>query len=395
MSEYTKEYRIAQLLAKEMTETLSAEEQQELNAWEEENPPKQELHSTILNPQNKQQRDQFIEELDVRSSWQNVKRGIRVPRTGRKSLFIRLSGIAASILLLASVSTWVYHIDHTPQIAEIVDEIQTGTSKAVLITSSGKQIILTQQDSTQTITLGNGQVAINHGAKIEYTGIQDTSVNSNERNIIRVPRGGEFELILPDNTHVWLNADTELSFPVKFDKDKRMIELKGEAYFSVAKNERCPFIVKTHSGIEIEVLGTQFNVQAYPEEKLVETTLSQGVVKVSDGKQHIRLKPNQQAIYNKADNRLTSREVDARLYSSWKDGLFIFENESLENIMNTLGRWYNINVFYTNTFVQKYHFTGDLERYSDFKKALRMIEQATSIHFVINGDSVMVEETSK
>ena len=159
-----------------------------------------------------------------------------------------------------------------------------------------------------------------------------------------------------------------------------------------------PLTVKTsatgYEDIEIKVLGTQFNVQAYQDENTIETTLCEGSVNVSDGKQKVTLTPSLQAVYSKSTKNLITRKVDTRLYSSWKDGLFVFENKPLEEIMTTLSRWYNIHVFYANQAVKTYHFTGDLERYGDFRKTLGMIEKATSIRFVINGNNIMVEEVS-
>lgn len=199
---------------------------------------------------------------------------------------------------------------------------------------------------------------------------------------------------MPDGTHVWINSDSELSFPTQFDSTRREVFLTGEAYFSVTKDKEKPFIVKVNEDIEIKVLGTQFNVQAYQDENTIETTLCEGSVNVSDGKQKVTLTPSLQAVYSKSTKNLITRKVDTRLYSSWKDGLFVFENKPLEEIMTTLSRWYNIHVFYANQAVKTYHFTGDLERYGDFRKTLGMIEKATSIRFVINGNNIMVEEVS-
>ena len=199
---------------------------------------------------------------------------------------------------------------------------------------------------------------------------------------------------MPDGTHVWINSDSELSFPTQFDSTRREVFLTGEAYFSVTKDKEKPFIVKVNEDIEIKVLGTQFNVQAYQDENTIETTLCEGSVNVSDGKQKVTLTPSLQAVYSKSTKNLITRKVDTRLYSSWKDGLFVFENKPLEEIMTPLSRWYNIHVFYANQAVKTYHFTGDLERYGDFRKTLGMIEKATSIRFVINGNNIMVEEVS-
>lgn len=395
MEEYIKEYRIAQLIAKEMAGELSPEEKAELQQWQNAHPTGEKLHEQILNPGNKHTRDQFVHGLETHVSWQKVKKRI-VPahhRTSRKLLWG--SSAAAVAILLLTISLLMPKPNESQQEIPSLAKVEAGSSKAILITSEGIQISLSQQESQQTLDLGNGIVAINNGDAIEYRQQSDSINNKNKRHTIQIPKGGEYELILPDGTHVWLNSDSELSFPAQFDDAKREVSLSGEAYFSVTKNAAQPFIVKTTGDIEVKVLGTEFNVSAYPDADVVETTLREGSVNVSDKKQNVILTPSHQAVYEKKSRHLTSRKVDVRLYTTWKDGLFVFENKPLEEIMTTLSRWYNINVFYANPAVKKYHFTGDLERYGDFRKTLGMIEKATSIQFKVNGNNVIVEEVVK
>lgn len=392
MQIYDKEYRIAQLLAKEITGTLSLEEREELEIWRNENHSTQELYKQILDPQNRSQRDQFVKELNLEKSWKHVQQQIIPKYSHIKHSLTWISGIVASILIIIGVSLVLFNTPKSDQVSKIIAGIHSGSPKAIFITPEGKQIHLTPQDTIQTLKLENGLVAINRGNTFEYSGSDNQPLNINKFNTIQVPRGGEYELILPDSTHVWINSDSELSFPVHFNKENREVILSGEAYFAVAKKMKQPFIVKTKDEIEIKVLGTQFNVRAYPEARTIETTLNQGAVKISSKQQSVELKPNQQAVYTKTNKQINTRNVDASLYSAWKDGLFVFENQPLEDIMTTLARWYNINVFYSNPAVKDFHFTGDLERYSDFKQTLQMLEKATSIHFIINENNVTVEE---
>ena len=216
-----------------------------------------------------------------------------------------------------------------------------------------------------------------------------------EENIVWIEKSAGYgdikHITLPDNTTVWLNAGSTIIYPEEFIGRFRQIFFTGEGHFSVAKNKEKPFIIKSNES-SIEVLGTQFNVQAYPDDNKIETTLCEGSVNVTDGELGVTLTPSQQAVYSKVTQALTTRKVDVRLYTAWKEGLFVFENKPLEEIMNTLSRWYNINVFYSNQAVKLYHFTGDLERYGDFRKTLNMIEKSTAIRFVINGNNIMVEE---
>lgn len=392
MAEFKKEYRIAQLLAKKMTGELSPEEASELHEREQNSLSATEFDRRILDPDNKRQRDDFMKNLDMKTPWGRIEKHIyRKKQFSQKIVW--WSGVAAALILAV---TAIFLPDSQPASKQTlpVTEIQAGSPKAVLITPEGKLFSLSQQANSQKLELGDGLIAINKGNIVEYVGSPESSANQkNKNNVIRVPRGGEYELILPDGTHVWINSDSELSFPVQFDANKREVSLSGEAYFDVAKDQQKPFTVKIAGGIEIKVLGTQFNIQAYPDGNTIETTLREGSVNVSDKTQKVTLSPSFQAVYSKSDKRMSTHKVDVRLYTSWKEGLFVFEHKPLEEIMTTLSRWYNINVFYANKTVKNYHFTGDLERYSDFKKTLNMIEKATSIRFVVKGNNVTVEET--
>ncbi|MEY8591277.1 FecR domain-containing protein [Butyricimonas hominis] len=395
MPEYTNEYRIAQLLAKKITGDLSPEEEQELQKWEREHLTATLLHSKIADPVNRHERDELINKLNTNFSWQKVEQRItRKNTTTTSHKLIWWSSSVAAVILLA-ITIFLY----TPpkearEKAMPIAEVQTGSSKAIFITPDGKQFNLSLQDSSRTLELGAGIRAVTRGRSIEYVGNTYSTVDAGKPNIIQVPRGGEYELILPDGTHVWINSDSKLSFPVHFTSEKREVLLSGEAYFDVAKMKDCPFIVKTQN-LAIKVLGTEFNVRAYPDAEVTETTLCRGSVNVSDGKSDITLQPSQQAVYVKANKDLSTRRVDVRLYTTWKNGIFMFENKPLEEIMTTLSRWYNINVFYANPAVKTYHFTGDLERYSNFQKTLNMIEKATSIKFIINGNTVTVKEVKE
>ena len=393
MSELAKEYKIAQFLAKKMTGELSPEEEQELVKLKKESGSAI-VDEQILNPANKRERDELISQFDTNSSLQKVVKRIHPKKQPPRNLVWWGSAAAAVIIIVFTtliLQEPILVVDESLPMAEV----QAGSPKAILITPEGKQFNLSGQDSSKTLQLGNGFTAINKGNIVEYTGNSDSlSFQGTQKHVIQIPKGGEYELILPDGTHVWINSDSELSFPTQFDSTRREVFLTGEAYFSVTKDKEKPFIVKVNEDIEIKVLGTQFNVQAYQDENTIETTLCEGSVNVSDGKQKVTLTPSLQAVYSKSTKNLITRKVDTRLYSSWKDGLFVFENKTLEEIMTTLSLWYNIHVFYANQAVKTYHFTGDLERYGDFRKTLGMIEKATSIRFVINGNNIMVEEVS-
>ena len=387
MPELDKEYRIAQLLARKMVDDLSSEENAELQKLQAESDSLVELEQRILNLKNKQKHDEFVTELDAERGWKQVQKGLVIKKHRNIGLLWWACSAAAVALIFVYLNFSQMSVENTHEV--LYSKVEPGTAKAILTTADGKQYNLFKRDSSQSLDVGGGLEAINYGSTIKY--VENAEKKNAVPNVIEVPKGGEYELILPDGTHVWINADSKLSFPSVFDSLKREVLLSGEAYFAVKKDKARPFIVKTDN-VEIEVLGTEFNVRAYPDLNEIATTLCEGSVSMTDGKHGLILKPSYQAIYSKTDHSMISRKVDTRLYTGWKDGLFIFENETLEDIMTTLSRWYNINVFFVNERIKTFHFTGDLKRYGDFKQTLEMIEKTTSIHFVINGNNILVEE---
>ncbi|MCR9013149.1 FecR family protein [Gabonibacter chumensis] len=392
-SQYSEEYRISQLLAKFLAKTITPEEEAELNGWRTRNENNHFLFEEICTAETKKERDQFIQQIDVTYAWEQTRKRLSVRTKKERNLFI-YGSIAATIALLISFSI-LFQTPETKKEETSFSQIVPGSPKAILITSYGQKIALSSVDEKeQAILLKNGTKIINDGKKITYYQTTD-SLAPIKIDTIRIPRGGEFTLILPDKTCVWLNSESEISFPSKFSQGERVVTLKGEAFFSVTKDTSAPFIVQTINNLTIKVLGTKFNIQAYSDENTIETTLSEGSVLVSDGKQSIQLKPDQQAIYHINDQTLNSRKVKAGHISAWREGKFIFENTSLESIMNKLSRWYDIHVFYANESVKNFHFTGDLERYDDFSETLRMLELSTNIHFNINGKNVIISETNK
>lgn len=395
MSEYSEEYRISQLCAKYMAQTITPEEQEELDSWKNSSDENALLFEQICFSDRKYERNIFVQSLDMRLSWKKLHTRLNLRQTKSRSIFSYVS-IAATITLFIGIGVSILYQGNpndNPSPVTKNTEIAIGGPKAILVTPSGRQISLTTHDNTtQTLVLDNGAILSNNGKTVEYIQSHDTTISTIEMNKIVVPRGGEFELVLPDNTRVWINSDSELNFPTKFDKDKRVVTLQGEAYFSVTKDAARPFTVQINQNIKIEVLGTEFNVQAYQDANTIETTLSSGSVKIFSENKSLQLKPNEQAVYRIDKKTLTSHEVDASKYAAWKEGKFIFEDTSLELIMTTLSRWYDIQVFYSNETIKQFHFTGDLQRYEDFNKTLQMLERATSIRFVVNGKTVMVEE---
>ena len=204
---------------------------------------------------------------------------------------------------------------------------------------------------------------------------------------ITIPRGGEYILRLADGTRVWLNSETELEYPVVFTEKQRQVFLKGEAYFEVAPDSLHPFIVKTEQQ-NLRVLGTSFAIRAYANESVVLTTLETGKVNIHSKGQEVILNPGEQSCLK--DGNLTVAKVNTTLFTAWHKGIFIFQDQPLENILNTLARWYNIDIFYTNENLKDIHFTGELKRYDRIQDFLCKLEILEKVRFTIKGRTVTV-----
>ncbi|MFR8080511.1 MAG: FecR family protein [Odoribacter splanchnicus] len=383
--EYQEEYRMADLIRRQWLGIITAEEQAELEAWslQEEHAR---LYAKIRNQAELQKRNLYVDGLDVDGVWHKLREQIADVPVRKRRFFTRYRVVACLLLLIGVGTLLVYNRYSRLQPSDLlVQSIHPGSSKAVLITNEGKQIIL--QDSL------NQEIQVDESVTVKNTGLLNIVCRFTGQNrpiILRsLPRGGN----IGSSATGWLcvmNADSEIRFPVVFTQT-RQVSLKGEAYFKVEKDSLHPFIVNVYDKLKVEVLGTEFNVQAYSGDEVVKTTLNCGKVRVMMGKEALELVPDQQAVCDLRHRRFHKIEVNANYFSAWKDGKFIFEDEPLENILNSLARWYNISVFYQNEELKNFHFTGDLERYDDFSVALRMLEKATNIRFLVTGRTVVVQ----
>ena len=276
----------------------------------------------------------------------------------------------------------------------VVNDIQPGGIKAILTLSDGKKIVL--DDSQNGVVLNQGGIKIHKNSQgiIEYTLIESANEQSiNERkevqtvyNTIQTPVGGKFQLNLADGSKVWLNSASSLRFPVFFSGDTREVELKGEAYFEVSKNEDKKFSVRSGNQT-VEVLGTHFNINAYSDEPSITTTLIEGAVRVIElnSKKSQILKPGEQS---KVDRDIRIHRKDTQAEVAWKDGYFYFENASIETVMRQLGRWYGITARY-ETELPEHHFEGAIATNLTLLEVLEIL-QKSNIHFRLEGKEVVV-----
>ena len=300
--------------------------------------------------------------------------------------------IAASIILLVGLFvgrtiSGVRDIHEEQELAKSV--MQPGTSKAILMMADGKEVVLEQGQNLNILLNERVRVATSsQGIVYEEYG---KGMVTEEYNKLTTPVGGEYSLVLSDGTKVFLNADSELKYPVEFSDGKRIVDLKGEAYFEVHKDSLRPFIVRIN-GAEVTVLGTSFNVNTYGDDGQIYTTLVNGSVRVSSmkNKQEEILKPGMQSVMNVQSGLLTVRKVDVEPYVAWREGRFVFRAMTLDLIMRQLQRWYDFEVFYQNSELKDYEFRGVIKRDMDLDKVLSVIKATTNVDFEVKGKVITI-----
>jgi len=276
----------------------------------------------------------------------------------------KIAYVAAAILLI--VVSGIYHRlsdryenNMGQELVQSVEplDVMPGQNFAVLTSSRGESIILSETDDGQIDTGEDVDIVKVNDGELIYTSQGKVEPDEMIYNTLSTPRGGQYQLTLSDGTKVWLNAASSIRFPVEFPDDERRVDITGEVYFDVAHSEEQTFIVHAGSSV-IEDLGTAFNVTAYEDERSVKTTLVEGIVKV---REHI-LSPGEQAIEDENDHIQILKNVDLDNVVSWKDGFFSFENANLAEIMRVLSRWYNLEVDYENEAGLEKRYSGKIDR---------------------------------
>ena len=298
--------------------------------------------------------------------------------------------IAASVILLVGIGLTVLLSDLTKeeQIAEVT-VIEPGQKGAELVLSNGETIQL--KNTQKLLTEQNGSLLQIDSLKGIVYDDKESKGNEIIYNTIKVARGQEYNLQLADGTKVWLNADSELKYPVQFVGTNRKVFLKGEGYFEVAHDSQKPFVVNSHNQ-DVRVYGTKFNINAY-DKNLMKTVLVEGSVgvKLSRLDEEKKMTPGDLLIADDVEGTMTSQKVDVYPYIAWKDGNFIFRNERLEDIMIRLERWYQVKVFFADHQAREELLVGDMKRYETIDKLLYFIEKGSDVEFEINGDVVVVK----
>lgn len=271
------------------------------------------------------------------------------------------------------------------------DEIRPGGNKAILTLANGKKVLLDSASNGSLAKQGNINIIKLNSGQLTYK--QAHSGNSAEfqpaYNTLYTPRGGQYGVILPDGTKVWLNAASSLHYPVAFTGNTRTVEIQGEGYFDIKPNPQKPFIVKVNN-MKIEVLGTQFDVNAYKDDGEIKTTLAGGSIRVQGGIKSVLLKPGENVIVDDKDENMKVGVANVAAAIAWKNGLFYFDNTNIKEIMAQVSRWYDVNVKYETNELSDKSYSGVLPRYSDVNTLLKMLEMTGTVHFEIKGRTIFV-----
>lgn len=363
---------------------LSAIEQQELEIWLSAKDENKQLLDELMDSE--QQIEAIITIGKYSRKQTTLEHIYNLPQQESKYKTYKWSNsllfkAAAAITIMLSIGGYFYIHQQKPidNKAQLVYDAAPGGNRAVITLADGRRINL--NESKEAVVITANQLTYNDGTKILGESAK-TEIQSEELNTISTPKGGQYQIILSDGTKVWLNAASTLKYPEQFNGGQRLVELSGEAYFEVSHEPTKPFLVKSGEQT-IRVLGTQFNVNAYPEEATIKTTLLKGSVMVSENKtgNGKRLVPGQQSILNKQSIQVMNADVEEA--TAWKNGYFKFNDEPIESIMRKLSRWYNVEISYRDRISPDQMFSGRVSRFEAVSSVLEALELTGGVHFKI------------
>ncbi|MCB6971155.1 MULTISPECIES: FecR family protein [Butyricimonas] len=355
-----------------------------LDDWINESEANKRLFISLLDEVAFEQRLDRSRVLELEDAFGKVRARVRKSKRG----YWRYVAVAASVAVVVAIGGIMAYWVGIPEKQGIVtrqQSISVGKSRAFLTLGTGEKVALESQD---TLLRGKAMnIRIQENGEVFYEMADSIAPAEVEYNIMETPRGAEFQLVLSDGTKVWLNAGTKLRYPVKFIGKERRVELTGEAYFDVTRDEDVPFVVET-SRSAVTVLGTEFCVRDYAGEANL-TTLVQGSVSVEDQRGNAYLiRPGQQVNIGKEGSRVL--DVETIYFTSWKDGYFIFNEATLSEIMSELSKWYDFDCFFLNPDAGNERLTARLKKYDDISVILDILSRTGNIQFTQKGRAITV-----
>ncbi|WP_099289844.1 FecR domain-containing protein [Butyricimonas sp.] len=382
---------IEALVAGFFSGNLDERETGELLAWVKES----KKHEVLFK---KRMRELYA--LQVAGEWNTIDTGIARNKVFRKlhrtRKLWRMWGTAAAVVVLLFLSVVLYWRERAGDVfvqEKVFSELvqRQGRRQAILSIGTEKKVILNATVKKAILTDSCSHIFMDDSCMMRYERMRAHDAHEVRVHTLEVPQGSEFRLTLSDGTRVWMNAGSKLCYPEYFDGEKREVILAGEAYFEVEHDAEVPFIVKT-ADMDITVLGTSFDVKAYPEDEYVITTLATGKIKqkyVASGEE-IVLSPSEQAVYMKSNGLLKTERVDVGEAIGWKNGRVVMKNKPLKEIFKELARWYDFEVEYKNDRLQDTRFYLNMDRYDDIKMVLEKLQKTNGVKFIFYGRKIFV-----
>ena len=381
---------IHELILSYLREDISEEEMSRLRVWLDENERHQRLLEELRDKDVLQREIGEYVSFDTSRRWGQLKEAMEEPvRKGRSLLKVWGAVAAVVVAFVGGLLYWQMTGSPQPEVKQVaIARIEQGGMRAVLITETGQQVVLQGLKDTCLNITGTETLNIREDGSLKYSLSALSSMS--EWHTLRIPKGGEYKIVLDDGTEIWLNSASELKYPAHFVGNERRVQLTGEAYFQVARNEAAPFIVETRD-MDVKVLGTSFNVSVYEDEESCHATLVEGRVEVNDkvNGEKVVLTPGKQALLRGGE--MTVREVNTKLSTLWRLDRFTFASEDMEGVIRKLSRWYNVDFFFANSSMKQKRFTGSLPKYADISQVLKMIEMTTDIKFEIKEHTIMIQ----
>ncbi|MEG1616257.1 MAG: FecR domain-containing protein [Bacteroidales bacterium] len=383
-----RQQRIGELIGASLLRKLTPEEELELRQWRSESAHHEQLYQQLSDPQHISRLHKKAARFDCAQGWHQFE-SKKEKRTMRHRV-LKVCRYAACLLLPLGATYFILQHSNTSVVnpdsqITVTSEIRPGAKKATLTLGNGSVVDL-QTEALQSLRETDGTTIQLNSAGLNYQLCDGRSSAESEKSIynkIEIPRGGEYSLYLSDGTKVYLNAMSSLRYPVKFSGSERVVELCGEAYFEVRKGEK-PFVVRTR-GMDIEVLGTSFNISAYPEEEY-KTTLVTGSVRIH-GEHDVQceLRPSQQAHFTPGASEISVQEVDVNLFTSWIQGKIYFRDARLQDILHELSRWYEMEVVYEDPSIREMQFGCNINRSAEITPFLKLLEESGQLKITREG----------
>lgn len=376
--------RIIKLLTRHSLSLLTEEESRELNEWVGDNAKRRELLKHFYGSGDLA--DSYRKRSLINSERAMKEMENRLGIKKRRFSPISLAAVVIAVIVVGIV--WLLPISQEDNTLTVDNR-----EKPILLSTDS----LTPGESLAYIIDGDRKVKLEQQHSSKGTPIGDLKMKGESTSpiVLEVPRGGEFVVVLEDSTKVWLNSSSTITYPENFVTNQRKVKITGEAYFKVKKNtEESPFYVEC-DGQTIKVYGTEFNVRSYPEEESVYTSLAKGSIAITPTDQHtgeLLLTPGTQAVFNKINKTASTKSVNIETVTGWRHGRFVFENQTLSQIMNDLSRWYDFTFEFGDPSLREVVFMGSIPRYADFSTAMTILEKTGDLTFKVQDNKIIVNK---